>query len=109
MKFILTSLLLASLCASAQTQGPTVSASPSQQPAPTPASPVASSAEPSSLTPPSSDAPSTNRPPVVVEPGRAGARRAQAWLKKGKYVEAAEGFLSAARGADIEEARNNFV
>jgi Ca-activated chloride channel family protein len=46
---------------------------------------------------------STNRPPVVVEPGRAGARTAQSWLSKGKYAEAAEGFLSAARGADMEE------
>ncbi len=48
--------------------------------------------------------PSTNRPPIVVEPGRAGARQAQAWLNKGKYADAAEGFLSAARGADMEEA-----
>jgi len=42
-------------------------------------------------------------PPIVVEPGRAGARVAQSWLGKGKYAEAAEGFLSAARGADLEE------
>jgi len=48
--------------------------------------------------------PSTNHVAVVVEPGRAGARTAQAWLRKGKHIEAAEGFLSAARGADIEEA-----
>ena len=41
---------------------------------------------------------------VVVEPGRAGARKAQSWLKRGNYPKAAEGFLSAARGADIEEA-----
>ena len=47
---------------------------------------------------------STNRPPIVVEPGRAGARAAQAWLHKGKHAEAAEAFLSAARGADLEEA-----
>jgi len=48
--------------------------------------------------------PSTNRTAVVVEPGRAGARTAQAWLRKGKFVDAAEAFLSAARGADMEEA-----
>jgi len=48
--------------------------------------------------------PSTNHVAVVVEPGRAGARTAQAWLNKGKYIQAAEGFLSAARGADIAEA-----
>lgn len=47
---------------------------------------------------------STNRPPIVVEPGRAGARQAQSWLGKGNYADAAEGFLSAARGADLEEA-----
>jgi hypothetical protein len=40
----------------------------------------------------------------VVTPGRDGARQAQAWLGKGKYLDAAEGFLSAARGADLEEA-----
>lgn len=43
-------------------------------------------------------------PPIVVAPGREGARIAQAWMKQGKYREAAEGFLSAARGADKEEA-----
>jgi len=49
--------------------------------------------------------PSTNAPPpIVVAPGREGARIAQAWMKQGKYREAAEGFLSAARGADKEEA-----
>jgi Ca-activated chloride channel family protein len=48
--------------------------------------------------------PSTNRTAVVVEPGRAGARTAQAWLRQGSYTNAAEGFLSAARGADMEEA-----
>jgi len=47
---------------------------------------------------------STNHVAIVVEPGRAGARTAQAWLRKGKHVQAAEGFLSAARGADKEEA-----
>ncbi len=48
---------------------------------------------------------STNAPPpIVVAPGRDGARVAQAWLKQGKYREAAEGFLSAARGADKDEA-----
>jgi len=41
---------------------------------------------------------------VVVEPGRAGARQAQSWLKRGDYSKAAEGFLSAARGAQLEEA-----
>ena len=46
----------------------------------------------------------TNAPPVTVAPGREGARQAQGWLKAGKYREAAEGFLSAARGADVEEA-----
>ncbi len=46
--------------------------------------------------------PSTNRPPIVVEPGRAGARAAQSLLRKGKPEEAAEAFLSAARGADLE-------
>ena len=46
----------------------------------------------------------TNAPPVVVAPGREGARLAQSWLKAGKYQDAAEGFLSAARGADAEEA-----
>ncbi|MEI6645028.1 MAG: VWA domain-containing protein [bacterium] len=49
--------------------------------------------------------PSTNAPPpIIVAPGREGARVAQAWMKQGKYREAAEGFLSAARGADKEEA-----
>ena len=48
--------------------------------------------------------PSTNRPPIVVAPGREGARKAQSWLKKGKAADAAEAFLSAARGADVEEA-----
>jgi hypothetical protein len=49
--------------------------------------------------------PATNAPPpIVVAPGREGARTAQAWMKQGKYREAAEGFLSAARGADKEEA-----
>jgi Ca-activated chloride channel family protein len=47
---------------------------------------------------------STNRAPIIVEPGRAGARVAQAWLKKGKAEDAAEAFLSAARGADLDEA-----
>ena len=49
--------------------------------------------------------PTTNAPPpIIVAPGREGARTAQAWMKQGKYREAAEGFLSAARGADKEEA-----
>jgi Ca-activated chloride channel family protein len=48
--------------------------------------------------------PSTNHIAVVVEPGRGGARTAQAWLRHGQYEQAAEGFLSAARGADLEEA-----
>ena len=61
---------------------------------------------PDSPTPDSSlpTPPSTNRVAVVVEPGRAGARTAQAWLRQGKHAEAAEAFLSAARGADMEEA-----
>jgi hypothetical protein len=50
--------------------------------------------------PPSTNAP----PPIIVAPGREGARIAQAWMKQGKYREAAEGFLSAARGADKDEA-----
>ena len=65
------------------------------------------SAPPSSaLSPPSSETqPSTNPPPpIVVAPGREGARIAQSWLRKGKHAEAAEAFLSAARGADLEEA-----
>lgn len=100
MKFVLTSLLLAGLCATAQAQAPAVASTPPSLPAAsTPAADPASSPAPNSP-----DAPSTNRPPVVVEPGRAGARVAQAWLGKGKFVEAAEGFLSAARGADMEEA-----
>ncbi|MDA3925344.1 MAG: VWA domain-containing protein [Kiritimatiellae bacterium] len=41
---------------------------------------------------------------VVVKPGRAGARKAQAWMKRGDYSKAAQGFLSAARGAEVEEA-----
>ena len=40
----------------------------------------------------------------AVAPGRDGARQAQDWLKAGKYQEAAEGFLAAARGVDVEEA-----
>ena len=47
---------------------------------------------------------STNAPPVSVAPGRAGARQAQSWLKAGRYCDAAEGFLIAARGADVDEA-----
>ncbi|MBQ9430178.1 MAG: VWA domain-containing protein, partial [Kiritimatiellae bacterium] len=43
-------------------------------------------------------------PPIVVAPGRAGAREAQGYLKRGQYREAAEAFLSAARGADRDEA-----
>ena len=65
------------------------------------------SAPPSSaLSPqPSETPPSTNPPPpIVVAPGRAGARIAQSWLSQGKHAEAAEAFLSAARGADLEEA-----
>ena len=54
--------------------------------------------------PPLPTLPSTNRAAIVVEPGRAGARVAQSWLRKGKAGEAAEAFLSAARGADLEEA-----
>ena len=50
--------------------------------------------------------PSTNRAAVVVAPGRAGAREAQSWLGKGRFNDAAEGFLSAARGADMEEAES---
>lgn len=78
-----------------------------------PAAPLPQAATPSSpaatpaLPPPDSSPqtpPSTNRPPIVVAPGRAGARTAQAWLKKGKAADAAEAFLSAARGADLEEA-----
>jgi Ca-activated chloride channel family protein len=42
--------------------------------------------------------------PAPVAPGRAGAREAQALLRKGRHAEAAEAFLSAARGADIAEA-----
>jgi hypothetical protein len=84
MKFILTSLLLAGLCVAAQTNVPAISPTPN-----------------SSLLTPNS---TTNRTAVVVEPGRAGARTAQAWLRKGKFVDAAEAFLSAARGADMEEA-----
>lgn len=48
----------------------------------------------------------TNRVPVVVAPGRAGAREAQALLRKGQHTEAAEAFLSAVRGADLEEAED---
>ncbi len=40
---------------------------------------------------------------VTVEPGRAGARKAQSWLKRGEWRKAAEAFLSASRGADIDE------
>ncbi|MCL2104131.1 MAG: tetratricopeptide repeat protein, partial [Kiritimatiellaeota bacterium] len=43
-------------------------------------------------------------PPIEVAPGRGGARQAQDWLRGGRYQEAAEGFLSAARGADPDEA-----
>lgn len=50
------------------------------------------------------ESPATNRPPVIVAPGRAGARVAQRLLHKGKPAEAAEAFISAARGADREEA-----
>jgi Ca-activated chloride channel family protein len=46
----------------------------------------------------------TNAPPVVVAPGRAGAREAQSLLRKGECRKAAEAFLSAMRGADLEEA-----
>ncbi|MDD3584887.1 MAG: VWA domain-containing protein [Kiritimatiellae bacterium] len=53
---------------------------------------------------PSPESSATNRPPVVVAPGRAGAREAQALLRKGRHTEAAEAFLSAARGADLQEA-----
>ena len=42
-------------------------------------------------------------PPIVVAPGREGAREAQGYLRKGKYREAAEAFLSAMRGADRDE------
>jgi len=45
-------------------------------------------------------------PPIIVEPGRAGARKAQEWLNRGSYREAAEAFLSAARGADQEESES---
>lgn len=82
--------VLSVLSASAQTN-----ASPDPR-LPTPDSPTPNS----SLLNPKS----TNRVAVVVEPGRAGARTAQAWLRKGKFVDAAEAFLSAARGADMEEA-----
>jgi hypothetical protein len=84
MKFILTSLLLAGLCVAAQTNVPAISQTPN-----------------SSLLTPNS---TTNRTAVVVEPGRAGARKAQSWLKAGKHLDAAEAFLSAARGADLDEA-----
>ena len=78
--------VLSVLTASAQTNSTLGSPTPNSSP----------------LTPPSST--NTNHIPVVVEPGRAGARTAQAWLRSGKHVDAAEGFLSAARGADLEEA-----
>lgn len=87
MKLILTSLLLLGLCASAQTHAPAA------------ASPAAALPAPDSGT-------SSNRPPVVVAPGREGARQAQSWLRRGRYADAAEGFLSAARGADLEEAES---
>ena len=54
--------------------------------------------------PPEPAATNTPPPAVVVDPGRAGARTAQAWLRKGLYDKAAQGFLSAARGADLDEA-----
>ncbi len=74
----------------------TTSAPPSSALAPQPAVVAPQPSE----TPPSTNPP----PPIVVEPGRGGARIAQAWLHKGKHAEAAEAFLSAARGADMEEA-----
>lgn len=40
---------------------------------------------------------------VVVPPGRAGAREAQALYRRGKYGDAASAYVSAARGADREE------
>lgn len=42
-------------------------------------------------------------PPIVVEPGRAGARTAQKYFRSGKYRAAAEAYLSATRGADRDE------
>ncbi len=51
----------------------------------------------------SSNSSATNRAPVVVAPGRAGARAAQRLLRKGRPAEAAEAFISAARGADRDE------
>ncbi|MDD4103188.1 MAG: VWA domain-containing protein, partial [Kiritimatiellae bacterium] len=61
--------------------------------------------QPTSNSPPSTAA-ATNHVPVFVAPGRAGAREAQALLRKGKAAEAAEAFISAARGADREEAES---
>ncbi len=46
----------------------------------------------------------SNRIEITVAPGRAGAREAQSLLRKGKTAEAAAAFISAARGADREEA-----
>ncbi|MDR2849488.1 MAG: hypothetical protein LBW77_02960, partial [Verrucomicrobiota bacterium] len=80
--------VLSVLCAAAQTNPPAASSSPSPDSSlPTPLS--ATAAEPAA---------------VVVAPGREGARTAQSWLRAGKHTEAAEAFLSAARGADLEEA-----
>ncbi len=63
---------------------------------------------PSRLAAPDKPVAATNTvtaPPVVRPPGRAGARAAQALYRRGHYSEAAEGFLAAARGVDLEEAQ----
>lgn len=65
---------------------------------------VCSALADTSAPPADTDAHATNRPPVTVAPGRAGAREAQSLLRKGRHAEAAEAFLSAARGADLDEA-----
>lgn len=83
MKFLFIITLLPALCSTAQTNAPVSE--------PTPDS--------SLLTPNSASA-----APAAVAPGRAGAREAQSLMRGGNYQEAAEAFLSAARGADIAEA-----
>ncbi len=46
----------------------------------------------------------TNAPGIVVPPGRVGARQAQSWFRRGRHREAGEAYLSAARGAEADEA-----
>lgn len=47
----------------------------------------------------------TNAPTdIVVPPGRVGARQAQSWFRRGRYDDAGEAYLSAARGVDADEA-----